>query len=236
MIVNELSKELGVKNKELIDFLKESGFSVSSHLQGVTEEMEDVARKKFEAAAEKEEAVSADPDEDKEDADGSAGGKAAVAAKEASVKVFSPDDRIPCRSVTPWELNAVGVDRVTVYHWKYFGDVDYVAYRDLQSWRRKDIVTKPSIIIEDADICSQWKRELGEVYKPFTGVEYPEDLFSLPDEKFQKMLEDRSKTGNTLREIIKVTAMNMINNENYPDMSKIKLIDNVLGTCIQEFL
>jgi len=32
MIVNDLSKQLGVKNKEIIDYLKSNGFKVSSHM------------------------------------------------------------------------------------------------------------------------------------------------------------------------------------------------------------
>ena len=36
-----------------------------------------------------------------------------------SHKTFKPDEEIPCKSVTPWELNATGVDKNTVYHWEY---------------------------------------------------------------------------------------------------------------------
>lgn len=228
MTINELSKSLEVKNKDVISFLKEEGYKVSSHLQNATDEMITAAKEHF-AETSKEESVEEDPILKAE--------KVEESPKETvSNKVFSPDDRIPCRSVTPWELNEVGVDRMTVYHWKYFGDVDYVAYRDLQSWRRKDIVTKPSIIIEDPDLCSQWRRELGEIYKPFIGVEYPEELFDLPNDEFEKLLKNGTKLGRTIREIVKTTAMNMIKNENYPDINKIKMMDDILGTCIKEFL
>ena len=44
MKVNDLSKELGVTNKELIEFLKGNGYKVSSHMQNVTDEMIDLAR------------------------------------------------------------------------------------------------------------------------------------------------------------------------------------------------
>ena len=47
MIVNELSKELGVKNKELIDFLKSKGYKISSHMQSVDEAMIKDARDNF---------------------------------------------------------------------------------------------------------------------------------------------------------------------------------------------
>ena len=47
MIVNELSKELGIKNKDLIDYLKSQNFKVSSHMQTVNDDMIAVAREHF---------------------------------------------------------------------------------------------------------------------------------------------------------------------------------------------
>jgi len=48
MKINDLSKELGVKNKELITYLKDQGFKVSSHMQNADEDMITVAQKHFE--------------------------------------------------------------------------------------------------------------------------------------------------------------------------------------------
>ena len=47
MKVFELSKEFGVTNKELIDFLKSKGFKVSSHSQNLTDEMISIVRSDF---------------------------------------------------------------------------------------------------------------------------------------------------------------------------------------------
>ena len=224
MKVNELSKDLGITNKELITFLKDNGYKVSSHMQTLTDEMIDLATEKLVKTTTVEEAkdveVKVSP---------------AVPKKEVKVetKQFKPDDVIPCMSVTPWKLNAIGVDGRTVYHWEYFGDVDYLTYRDLQALRRSDYVTKPKFIIEDADLCYQWRRELGDTYKYFLGVEYPEEFFDLSDEDFEKLLK---QAPDTIKEVIKVTAMNMIKNENYPTIQKLTLIDNILGTCLKEFI
>ena len=79
-------------------------------------------------------------------------------------KSYNPDDEIPCKSVTPWKLTAVGVDKHTIYHWEYFGDIEYLKYRDLQALRRTEYITKPNILIMDADLRSQWGRELGDTY------------------------------------------------------------------------
>lgn len=224
MKVNELSKELGVTNKELITFLKDNGYKVSSHMQTVTDEMIDLATEKL-----VKETVKEETGDIKEDV------TPVITKKEIKVetKKFKPDDVIACRSVTPWKLNALGVDGRTVYHWEYFGDVDYLTYRDLQALRRSDFVTKPKFIIEDADLCYQWRRELGDTYKYFLGVEYPEEFFDLSDNEFEKLLK---QAPDTIKEVIKVTAMNMIKNENYPTIQKLTLIDNILGTCLKEFI
>ena len=224
MKVNELSKELDVTNKELITFLKDNGYKVSSHMQTVTDEMIDLATEKLVKKTSE-----AETEDIKEDV------TPVITKKEIKVetKKFKPDDVIACRSVTPWKLNALGVDGRTVYHWEYFGDVDYLTYRDLQALRRSDFVTKPKFIIEDADLCYQWRRELGDTYKYFLGVEYPEEFFDLSDNEFEKLLK---QAPDTIKEVIKVTAMNMIKNENYPTIQKLTLIDNILSTCLKEFI
>ena len=183
MKVNELSKELNVTNKELISFLKEKGYKVSSHMQTLTDEMIDLTRIHFTDEVEN---ILENPIEEIDDAN--------RVCKNSKIDVpvtkqFSMDDLIPCRSVTPWELIALGNDRKTVYHWSGYGDVDYVKYSDLQSLRRKDLIKTPKVIIEDADLCYQWRRELGDTYKHFLKVEYPEEFFDLSDSKFEDLLK-----------------------------------------------
>lgn len=225
MKVMDLSKELGVTNKDLITFFKDNGIEVKSHTQNATDEMIDLAHTKFVKQEEKEEKV-----EEKKTNNISSTAKPIIPE---TTKTFKLDDVIPCRSVTPWRLNAVGVDRHTVYHWEGYGDVDYLTYRDLQALRRTEYITKPKIIIEDANLCYQWRRELGDTYKFFLGVEYPEEFFDLPDGEFDRLLKD---APDVVKEVIKTTAMNMIRNTNYPTVQKINSIDLILGTCLKEFL
>ena len=224
MKVLDLSKELVVTNKELIDFLKGKGFKISSHNQSLTDEMIDVVKKEFVPSSEKKK------DEPKSTAPAKKE-KKTVPVKE--VKKFAPDDMIPCRSLVPWYMEMVGVDRITTYKWPTYGDIEYVAYRDLQSWRRKSIVIDGKILIEDPDICEQWKHDLGSVYQNFLGVDFPEEFFDKPDVEFENMLKEAS---DTFKEVIKYTAMDMIRNENYPSVQKIAIIDKVLGTGIKDFL
>ena len=223
MIVNELSKELGVKNKDVIDFLKANDFKVSSHMQTVTDEMIDLVREKLPVNKVNESEPKA-PAPKKQV-------KKTVPKREP--KKFSPDDQIPCRSLVPWKLIDVSLDKRTVYSWTGFGDVEYVAYRDLQGMRRRSMVQDALILIEDPDICEQWSRDLGDMYDKYLGVNYPEEFFDKSDEEFEKMLRE---APDVFKEVIKYTALDMVRNENYPTLQKITIIDDVLGTGIKEFL
>ncbi len=223
MKVFELSKELNVTNKELITFLKNHGFSVSSHMQSISDKMIELARSELKSTKNEKKVEEKTSHTNKEES----------TPLKRSTKVFKADDEIICKSVTPWKLTAVGVDKNTVYHWEYFGDVDYVKYRDLQSMRRTEYITKPNIIIMDEDLRSQWSRELGDVYKYFDGVDYPEEYFDKSDDEFSNILKN---APHFVTDIIKTTAVAMVRNENYPSLNKIKLIDDILGTCIKDFI
>ena len=226
MIINELSKELGVKNKEVIDFLKSKGFKVSSHMQTVTDEMMETVRSDFSPKQKPQvEAKEESAPVDKKVV------KKPVPVKQ--IKKFAPDDLIPCKSIVPWYLETIGIDRMTTYKWPNYGDIEYVAYRDLQSWRRKPVVKDAMILIEDPDICEQWKHDLGNMYQKYLNVDYPEEFFEVSDERFEKTLRESS---DVFKELIKYTAIDMIRNENYPTLQKLTIIDNVLGTGIKEFI
>jgi hypothetical protein len=223
MIVNELSKELGVKNKDVIDFLKSKGHKVSSHMQTVSDVMIEETRSHF----------SQPKTTVKEETPKKVVAKPKQTVPDRVIKKFAPDDLIPCRSIVPWYLETIGVDRITTYKWPYFGDVEYVAYRDLQSWRRKPVVKDGMIMIEDADICDQWKHDLENMYKTYAGISYPEEFFEKSDAEFEQLLQQAS---DTFKEVIKYTAIDMIRNENYPTLQKLTIIDNILGTGIKEFV
>ena len=205
MKIFELAKELGITPKELIAFFRKHDYSVSSHMQKATDEMIDLARK--EIVVSKDTKKETQTDEKSET-------KKIISANKVH-KTYNPDDEI------------------TIYHWEYFGDIEYLKYRDLQALRRTEYITKPNILIMDADLRSQWGRELGDIYKYFDNIEYPEEYFDKTDEEFEELLHE---APTWLGEIIKTTAMAMIRAENYPSISKIILIDKILGTCIKDFL
>lgn len=227
MKVHELSKKLGTNNKILITFFKDNNFKVSSHVQNLTDEQVNFAKanfnaKKYEKPEEEiEEEITEQPIIEKKE----------IPTRE--LRKFNLDDMIECRSVVPWKMVEVGADRVSTYVWEGYGDIDIVPYRDLQSWRRKSILTDPKIIILDPDLNELWKLDLSSTYKKFLSVDFPEEFFDIEDTKFKSML---TNAPDVFKDVIKYTAMNMIHNENYPSIQKINIIDEVLGTCIKEFI
>lgn len=227
MKVHELSKKLGTNNKILITFFKDNNFKVSSHVQNLTDEQVNFAKANFNAKKyeepekEIEEEIAEQPIIEKKE----------IPTRE--LRKFNLDDMIECRSVVPWKMVEVGADRVSTYVWEGYGDIDIVPYRDLQSWRRKSILTDPKIIILDPDLNELWKLDLSSTYKKFLSVDFPEEFFDIEDTKFKSML---TNAPDVFKDVIKYTAMNMIHNENYPSIQKINIIDEVLGTCIKEFI
>lgn len=210
MKINDLSKELKITNKDLIKFLQSQGFKATSHLQSASGEMIKVAREQFSSDEIYREApVKKEP------------------------KRYAPDEMIPCKCIVPWRLAEIGLDRDTVYQWNGYGDIEEVSFRDLQSFKRKDILRKGKIAIQDTELCRQWSNDLSDDYKAISKIKDPEKLFEKDDVQFRK---DLVQGSGIYQEVIKYTAMEMIRNENYPSLKKIKIIDEELNTCIANFV
>ena len=84
MKVFELSKELNVTNKELITFLKNHGFSVSSHMQSISDKMIELARSELKSTKNEKKVEEKISHTNKEESTPS----------ERSTKVFKADDEI----------------------------------------------------------------------------------------------------------------------------------------------
>lgn len=214
MQIKDLSKQLGVSNKELIDDLKSKGFKITSHMNTVTQEMVDAVKEPNKKTAKQKESK-----------------KQQVYVP--SERKYELDDLIPCRSCVPWKLVIATPDHLRMYVWDYFGDVQNVAYRDLQTYRRKPLLKDGKIMIEDPELLYRWRKDLGDTYKTFLEIESLEDFFTLSDAEFREKLET---SPDPIKEVISIAAMEMIHKQNYPDISKLSIIDEILGTCIKEFL
>lgn len=234
MKINDLTNNLkskyhDVKNKDVIDFLNNEGFKISSHLQKVNNEMLEAINSGFDAFMTSNEiSIEEEP--------------LIAPSKEYNIddismlgldKKFSPEDDIICRSVCPYRFQVLSSDGKTIYHWSGFGEIQTLKYKDLLRLKRRPCVTDPMFVIEDEALVYQWRKELNGYYDYFLNVDYPEDFFQKSDADFEKLLKGAPKS---VKSLIAHTAISMIKNENYPTVQKVKIIDSLLGTTIQDFL
>lgn len=163
--------------------------------------------------------------------------EAAVVEEVAPVKekrVINPTDMISCRSVTYGELILPSLKNADMlYSWADFGDIKEVEYQDLRALRskRSNYIYGPYFVIEDEDVVAEWS-ELKELYKSVSAMNLDE-LFALPVNQLVKKLQVMPKS---YKETIKNAASARIVNGELDSISKIKAIDEVLGTDLKFYI
>ena len=148
--------------------------------------------------------------------------------KKAQAKKFGPSDMIPCRSVCFGELVMEGYKTKLMYTWANAGDVTNVEYQDLQALqsRKSRFLTDPQFIIEDEELVSQWSSMLKSIYDKIDEADI-EEIMKLPLTKFRAKLKS-SPEG--VKNSIKRMAASKIHSGELDSISKIKAIDEILGT------
>ena len=155
-----------------------------------------------------------------------------VVAKPVTKKVnkpkHDPNELIPCRSVRFGELILIGPKTRMPYSWANEGDIREVEYQDLLSWRalHSRYLFEPMIIIEDEDICEEWKADLGALYDSLQQIDLKE-MFKLPHRQFVSQLK---KLPDGMKSTVQNMAYAMIQDGTLYDLRTIKTIDEVLGT------
>ena len=149
-------------------------------------------------------------------------------SKKPSVKKFAPSDVIPCRSTCFGELILEGYKTKLLYTWANAGDITNVEYQDLQALqsRKSRFLTDPLFVIEDEDLVAQWSNMLKPIYDKMDETNL-EEIMKLPLTKFKAKLKS-SPDG--VKNSIKSMAASKINSGELDSISKIKAIDELLGT------
>ena len=149
-----------------------------------------------------------------------------------TIKQYSPNNLIECRSVTGGELILIGDKSKLQYTWSDYGDTAWVEYQDLQALqsRRSGFLTKPRFIIEDEILVEQWGSMLKPIYDKIN-TQSIEDFFALPLNKFKAQLKVMPEG---LKDAVKTRAVQMIQSEELYDIRKVREIDEVLGTDFVE--
>jgi len=148
--------------------------------------------------------------------------------KKTNKPKHDPSELILCRSVRFGELRLIGPKTRMPYSWANEGDVREVEYQDLVSWRalHSRYLFEPMIIIEDEDICEEWKADLGDLYDNIQQVNLKE-IFKLPMRQFIAQLK---KLPDGMKSTVQNMAYSMIQDGSLYDLRMIKAIDEILGT------
>lgn len=148
--------------------------------------------------------------------------------KKVNKPKHDPNELVPCRSVRFGELMLIGPKTHMRYSWANDGDIREVEYQDLVSWRalHSRYLFDPMIIIEDEDICEEWKADLGELYADLQKVDLKE-MFKLPHRQFVTQLK---KLPSAMKSTVQNIAYSMIQDGTLYDLRTIRAIDEILGT------
>lgn len=154
--------------------------------------------------------------------------------KKSAPKKFAPTDTISCRSVCYGELILEGYKSKILYTWANAGDTTDVEYQDLQALqsRKSTFLTAPLFIIEDEDLVKQWSSMLKPIYDKIEEEDF-DKILALPVSKLKsklKVLPEGMKTS------IKSVAAAKIQSGEFDSISRIKAIDEILGTELMSMI
>lgn len=152
---------------------------------------------------------------------------------EKEPRKFAPGDMIPCRCVRPNKVIFYSSKTDTRYEFGGYGDINEVDYSDLLRFKssKSPILFQPKILIEDEDLRKLWN--LNELVSEYDGIYETEKLFDKTPDEFERYLRNASPS---IKELVKISASNLINEEKLTDLRIIRIVDDVLGTKYKEFI
>lgn len=147
-----------------------------------------------------------------------------------TTKEYSPEDTIPCRSVTEGGLFLGGTKSEILYRWSGYGDVQEVEFQDLRALLSKnsEYLFRPAFIIDDEYLLSlpKWSK-LNDLYEQMFETEDLDRLFSLPNNDFKHAIQS---VPAKFKYTIITAAGSRIANGELDSLTKIKALDEVFGT------
>ena len=160
--------------------------------------------------------------------------QAVKAEPKKTPRKYAPDDMITCRSITYGELLLTGTKSKLLYSWANYGDTTEVEYQDLQALKstRSSYLFKPRFIVEDEELVEQWGKDFVDMYSNIVDVDV-EDLFKLSASQFKSKLK---KAPKGVQQAVKNIAGEKIMNGALDSLTKIKAIDEVLGTDLKLYI
>ena len=144
-------------------------------------------------------------------------------------RVFNPDDRITCRSVTQGELLLPGKSG-ELYRWSAYGDEAYVEYQDLLALKSKksQYIYNPLFVIEDEELLEdkRWA-DLNPIYEKLFAIDNFDELLSLPIGKFTEIFK-MMPAG--MQKSVKIEVATRLEEGTFDSLQKVKAIDEICGS------
>lgn len=162
--------------------------------------------------------------------------KVVTRTAKTETKSFASGDRILCQSITAGQLIYYSTKTKERYEWSNYGDTAEVLYEDLLSMKsaKSNFIFEPLFVIAEESLISQpaWSK-VKELYESVEIVEDAEDYLNQTPAKLKALL---LQAPDGVRNTIKITASQMINNGELDSIGKIKVLDEVLGTNMLAFV
>lgn len=154
-----------------------------------------------------------------------------IKAEDINNADIKPNDLIEVSSVTAGELVLIGGKTRRVYKWKDYGDIAYVEYQDLLAEKYNSssrYLYDPLFVINSSEVIEQpdWSK-VAKLYEHVLSTDDINKLFSLDGATFERTLKGLPKG---LRNSVKTIAASKILDGSLDSISKIKAIDEILGS------
>lgn len=147
-----------------------------------------------------------------------------------SEKDYEPTDTISCRSVFEGTLYMGGKITKTLYTWAGYGDTQEIEFQDLRALLRANsrYLTAPFIVIDDEELMKlpRWK-DLQKIYDDLFSIDSLDGMFNSSPDNLRRTLE-LLPAG--MHASVKAGAADRITRGMLDSLTKIKIIDEVLGT------
>lgn len=149
-------------------------------------------------------------------------------------KAYNPDDEILCRSITGGELILIGKKSGNRYRWANVDDECYVLYQDLQSLKvvHSSYLFEPLFLICDEELIKQWT-DIETLYTTLLDDSEIRNLLQMSPQELKSNLLSLPKG---LLNHIKDLVGNMIANEEFDSIQRIKVLDEVLDTDFLSYI
>ena len=152
----------------------------------------------------------------------------------AEKKSFAANEGVTCRSIRQGKLFMTGDKSGMTYVWNGYGDVIDVEYRDLVSaiQSRSPFVYNPFFIIENDDFIAEFSQ-----LKTFYDEKYAMmDLRGVLKLNAPEMAREIEKLPEGAKQSLRSIASTAIQNGEIDSISKIKAIDEALGTQLSLYM